>query len=102
MPEIKIIDKSFSLSRKRGNGTVRYEVWEIDGAVSRYNLAYINHRIYFGDNGRVLGYDNRHGHHRHYMGVVESVDTDCYEEIEQRFEQEWVVLLEAYNAKHNR
>ena len=102
MPEIKIIDKSFSLSRKRGNGTVRYEVWEIDGAVSRYNLAYINHLIHGGDNGRVLGYDNRHGHHRHFMGAVEPVDTGCYEEIEQRFEQEWAEILEAYNAKRNR
>ncbi len=101
MPEIKIIDKSFSVSRKRGNGTLRYEVWEIDGAVSRYNLAYINHLIYVGDNGRVLGYDNKHGHHRHFMGAVDPVDTDCYEAIEQRFEQEWVVILEAYNEKRN-
>jgi hypothetical protein len=38
------------------------------GHVVRYNLAYINHRIYAGDNGRVLGCDSAHGHHhRHYL-----------------------------------
>lgn len=102
MAEIKIIDKSFAVSRKRGNGTVRYEVWQSDGGVSRYNLAYINHLIYSGDNGRVLGYDNRHGHHRHFMGAVEPVATTSYEEIEQRFEQEWATILEEYDAKRNR
>lgn len=102
MAEIKIIDKSFAVSRKRGNGTVRYEVWQTDGVVTRYNLAYINHLIYSGDNGRVLGYDNRHGHHRHFMGAVESVVTTSYEEIEQRFEQEWVTILEEHYAKRDR
>jgi hypothetical protein len=102
MPEIKIIDKSFSVSRKRGNGTLRYEVWKTDKLISRYNLAFINHRIYSGDNGRVLGYDNKHGHHRHYMGNIESVDSECFEEIEQRFEREWAAILEVFNAQCNR
>ena len=102
MSEIKIIDKSFALSRKRGNGTVRYEVWQTDGVVTRYNLAYINHLIYSGDNGRVLGYDNKHGHHRHFMGAVEPVLTSRFEEIELRFEQEWATILENYYAKRDR
>ncbi len=102
MAEIKIIDKSFAVSRKRGNGTVRYEVWQDDGIVTRYNLAYINHLIYSGDNGRVLGYDNRHGHHRHIMGTIESVEITSFEEIEQRFELEWVAVLEEYHAKRTR
>ena len=102
MPEIKIIDKSFALSRKRGNGTVRYEVWQTDGVVTRYNLAYINHLIYSGDNGRVLGYDNKHGHHRHFMGTVEPVLTSRFEEIELRFEQEWATILEDCYAKRDR
>lgn len=101
MAEIKIIDKSFAVSRKRGNGTVRYEVWQNDGVVTRYNLAYINHLIYSGDNGRVLGYDNRHGHHRHFMGAVEPVVTTRFEEIEQLFEQEWATILEEHFAKRN-
>jgi len=58
------------VSRKRGNGTVRYEVWEDNGVVTRYNLAYINHLIFSGDNGRVIGYDNKHGHHRHFKGAI--------------------------------
>jgi len=102
MAEAKIIDKSFAVSRKRGNGTVRYEVWQSDGVVTRYNLAYINHLIYSGDNGRVIGYDNRHGHHRHFMGGVEPVVTTSYEEIEQRFEQEWANILEEHYAKRDR
>ncbi len=102
MAEMKIIDKSFAVSRKRGNGTIRYEVWQSDGVVTRYNLAYINHLIYSGDNGRVLGYDNRHGHHRHFMGRVEPVVTTSYEEIEQRFEQEWATILEEHYAKRDR
>lgn len=57
MPERKIVDDSFSISRKRGNGILRREVWVDDaGRVVRYNLAYINHALYVGDNGRVLGY----------------------------------------------
>lgn len=28
---------------------------------------FLNHELYQGDNGRVIGYDNAHGyHHRHY------------------------------------
>lgn len=63
------------------------------GKVTRYNLAYINHRLYAGDNERVVGYDNAHdGHHRHYFGVVGPVDFVSFEDIEERFEQDWVIL----------
>jgi hypothetical protein len=41
------------------------------------------------DSGRILGYDNAHGyHHRHYLGKVEPVEFNTYEEIEARFEKE--------------
>lgn len=100
--EIIIIDRSFMVSRKRGNGTLRYEVWQDNGVVTRYNLAYINHLIFSGDNGRVIGYDNRHGHHRHFKGTVEPVATTSFEEIEERFEQEWTKVLEEYNAQRHR
>jgi hypothetical protein len=103
MAEIKIIDQSFIVSRKRGNGTLRYEVWKDGGVVTRYNLAYINHLIFSGDNGRVIGYDNRHGHHRHFKGNIEPLaDTVSFTEIERCFEQEWIMVLEEYNAQHNR
>jgi hypothetical protein len=90
------------MSRKRGNGSLRYEVWCDNETVTRYNLAYINHLIFSGDNGRVIGYDNKHGHHRHFKGVIEPIDTVSFEEIERRFEQDWVLVLEEYNAQCNR
>lgn len=94
MSEIKLIDRIDHVSRKKGNGLLRREVW-VDSttkAVTRYNLAYVNHKLFSKDNGRVLGYDNRHGHHRHFMGTIEPVDFKSYEDIETRFEQEWLAL----------
>lgn len=95
MAEIKLIDRLDRVSRKRGNGVLRREVWidETTGAVTRYNLAYINHLIFVGDNGRVVGFDNKHGsHHRHIKGRVEKIDFVSYQEIEQQFENEWLAL----------
>ena len=102
MAATKIIDQTLMVSRKRGNGTFRYEVWADNGVVTRYNLAYINHLIFSGDNGRVIGYDNRHGHHRHFKGAIEPVETMSFEEIERRFKQEWTIVLEEYHAQRNR
>lgn len=63
------------------------------GKVVRYNMAYINHDIFQGDNGRVLGYDNAHGvHHRHYKGKVEAVEFQSFGTIEECFEAEWLTL----------
>jgi len=94
MPECKIVDETFSISRKRGNGLLRREVWvDRHGRVVRYNLAYINHTVHSGDNGRVIGYDNAHGyHHRHQMGVVEPVDFTSFEDVEARFERDWLAI----------
>ena len=92
MAEIKISDDSWSLSSKNGNGVLRREVWEDEnGKIVRYNLAYINHKIFQGDNGRVVGYDNAHGyHHRHYMGKVGDVEFVSFEDIEDRFQADWI------------
>ncbi len=50
------------------------------GAVVKYNLVFIHFGLCHRDNGRVLGYDNAHGHHeRHSMGSVASVDFMSYE-----------------------
>lgn len=95
MPETKIIDESHKISDKRGNGKLRREIWidSATGKVTRYNLAYINHHLFTGDNGRVVGYDNAHdGHHRHYLGKVEPVNFESFESIEARFEQDWINL----------
>lgn len=61
--------------------------------VVSYALAYINPRIFSGDNGRVLGYDNSRGHsHRHYMGTVTPEPFTSYVALYDRFEQEWQTI----------
>jgi hypothetical protein len=94
MAESKVIDEVHHIARKRGNGQLRREVWvDAQGRVTRYNLAYINHALHRGDNGRVLGYDNQHGyHHRHAFGVVTPVAFTSFEDIEARFEADWLAL----------
>lgn len=88
----------FELKPKSGGGLLSYEVWGYTEkgkmVVTRYNLAYINHAIHRGDNGRVLGFDNAHGyHHRHHMDKVESVDFKSFEAIQERFQQEWLATV---------
>lgn len=95
MAAIKIIDDCHTLPTRRGNGQLRREVWvdESTRQVTRYNLAYINHNLYGLDNGRVVGYDNAHGyHHRHYKGTVEPIDFISFEDIEARFQCDWLAL----------
>ena len=95
MPDKKLIDESHTIAAKRGNGKLRREVWvdQATGDVTRYNLAYINRYIYSGDNGRVVGYDNAHdGHHRHIFGIVEPIDFVSFDDVEARFEQDWIIL----------
>jgi hypothetical protein len=90
MPVRKIVDETCYLSARRGNGILRREVWvDQAGGVVRYCLAYINHAIHAGDNGRVVGYDNAHDvHHRHYFGEIEQVSFRSFEDIEERFERD--------------
>ena len=73
---------------------LRREIWvDRHGEVVRYNLAYINHLIHPGDDGRVLGYDSTHGyHHRHYKGTVTTVRFESFEQSEAQFQKEWVRL----------
>lgn len=69
--------------------------------VVSYALAYINPKIYSGDNGRVLGYDNIHGYsHRHLLGVVTREPFISYAALYERFEREWQALaIEFVNGK---
>jgi hypothetical protein len=95
MAERKILDERHKISIKRGNGQLRREAWEDEqGNITRYNLAYINHQLYRSDNGRVVGFDNQHGyHHRHFMGTIESIEFQSFEDVENRFDREWSSLL---------
>lgn len=94
MSDKKIIDEVHHIASKRGNGQLRREVWvDEKGTVTRYNLAYINHTMHAGDNGRVIGYDNQHNHHhRHYFGQVFAVDFVSFEDVEDLFEADWTAL----------
>ena len=88
MSERKAIDEKFTIARKRGNGLLRREVWvDEHGQVVRYNLAYINHAIYSGDNGRVIGYDNERGKgdHRHVDGVESRYKFESAERLVEDF-----------------
>lgn len=93
---ILLVDESYSIHKKKGNGIIRRQIWaNAKGEITRYGLAYINHRLFHGDNGCVLGFDNAHGyHHKHYMGDIEPVYFKNFEDIERQFEQEFEVLHE--------
>lgn len=89
------------VTSKRGGGVLAFEVWGLisgkNTQVTRYNLAYINHQMFQGDNGRVLGFDNAHGyHHRHFLGRVEAVDYISHEATLARFREEWIELIAHY------
>ncbi|MDR0781788.1 MAG: transcriptional regulator [Pseudomonadales bacterium] len=94
MPDIKVVDEYHKIADRRGNGILRREIWaDRQGRITRYNLAYINHNLHSGDHGRVIGYDNAHGyHHKHHCGMVEAIHFVSFEDIEARFEQDWIAL----------
>ena len=91
---VKTTDEEAQIACLLGEGKLREEVWQdLTGKVVRYNLAFINHFMYQGDNGRVLGYDMAHGyHHRHFMGEVEEISFPGYEKLSERFFREVAVL----------
>lgn len=94
---IKTRDFKHNLTGKKQGCIMREELWQRsdNGEVVKYNLAYINHRVFGKDNGRVLGYDNSHGyHHRHFMGTVEQVEYTTYDAIAKRFRREVTKLWE--------
>lgn len=102
--EILLEQERFELKARSGGGLLSYEVWGYKSrgrtVVTRYNLAYINHAIHRGDNGRVLGFDNAHGyHHRHFMGNVESVEFESFEATQERFQQEWLEIVKAAGGR---
>jgi hypothetical protein len=102
--ETLLEQERFELKPKSGGGLLSYEVWGYQEhgktIVTRYNLAYINHAVHSDDNGRVLGFDNAHGyHHRHFMGNVEAVEFHSYEATQERFQQEWLQIVQSAGGK---
>ena len=56
------------------------------GKVVKYNLAFISHSLWAEANGRVLGSDNRHGHHHwHDAGAEEKFASVGGEKLVERF-----------------
>ncbi len=88
---LKVVDERYTITNNRGGGSIKVEAWEDkSGDIVKYNIAYINHNLFQGDNGRVIGYDNAHGyHHMHYFGEISLVNNfTSYEEIVERFEKD--------------
>lgn len=96
-----IIDDNYVISRRKGNGVLTRKVWvDVAGNIARYALAYINLNITTTDSGRVLGYDNAHGHHhKHVMGKIYPIRFHSFEDIENRFEKEFEELHNEYTKK---
>ena len=87
----KVVSEQFPINTKRGGGIIKIDAWENGkGEVVKYSLVYINHLIFSGDNGRVIGYDNTHNfHHKHYFGEISEVDDfTSYHDLVDRFENE--------------
>ena len=87
----KVTDETAPIRCAAGDGLIREEVWkDAEGRVVRYSLAFINLYLFARDNGRVLGYDNAHGHaHRHFCGRTEAIADARYEDILQDFWARW-------------
>jgi len=87
----KVVSEQFPVKPKRGGGLIKIEAWENDNnEIVKYSMAYINHQVFSGDNGRIIGYDNTHNfHHKHYLGEISEVyDFVSYENLLKRFEKE--------------
>lgn len=91
--------KDVEIPRRLGGGKLKERVVrELPSKkVVQYALAYINPLIFSGDNGRVLGYDNSHDYsHKHLMGVITADPFPGYEELYERFEEEWQSIAIEY------
>lgn len=94
--------KDVQIKKKLGGGVLKELVVREtpSGKVLHYALAYINHSIYSGDDGRVLGYDNSHNHsHKHFFGAMTPDSFTTYEELYDRFQDEWMAIALEHISK---
>ena len=86
----KVIDEQFIVPSEKGNGIIKFEAWEYESQIIKYNMVYINKNIFPNDNGRVMGYDNSHNfHHKHYFGQITELDDFInYQMLVQRFKND--------------
>jgi hypothetical protein len=85
-----VIDEQFIVPIEKGGGIIKFEAWEYEDKIVKYNMVYINKAVFPKDNGRVIGYDNSHDfHHKHYFGEIMRVDDFTnYEDLVLRFKTE--------------
>jgi hypothetical protein len=91
--------RDVQIRKKLGGGVLKeLVVRELPSRrVIEYALVYVNTNIHAGDNGRVLGYDNSHGFtHKHLFGVRTSDPFTTYEELYERFQNEWMKIAAEY------
>ena len=86
----KVVDEKYIVPAILGGGLIKFEAWELEGKVVKYNMVYINQNLFANDNGRVLGYDNAHSfHHKHYFGeIVELEDFVSYQDQVRQFRED--------------
>lgn len=87
----KVTDVEFHFRCSSGVEAIYREEVYVDAAdrVVKYNLAFIHFGVCQRDHGRVVGYDNAHGHHeRHFMGEAEAVEFTSYRDTLKRFAAE--------------
>ncbi len=87
---IKVIDEQFIVPCEKGGGIIKFEAWEYENKIVKYNMVYVNKSIFPNDNGRVVGYDNSHDfHHKHYLGKMTNLDDFInYQELVKRFKND--------------
>ena len=87
---LKVIDEKYIVPTVLGGGVIKFEAWECEEQIVKYNMAYINQNIFADDNGRVVGYDNAHDfHHKHYKGkIMELNDFISYEDQVRKFRED--------------
>ena len=88
----KVIDVASKVS-KHGYIKMLVTVDDKTNKLVRYSFTYVNHQLCALDNGRVLGYDNRHGkEHRHFMGKVTPFPLESLEKLMELFEQKYIAI----------
>ena len=88
----RVIDVASKVS-KHGYIKILVTVDDKTHKLVNYSFAYINHQLCALDNGRVLGYDNRHGaEHRHFMGKITLYPLESLEKHMKLFEQEYIAI----------
>lgn len=89
------------LSKNQGFIKVRYQS---SHSGELFSMAFGCPMKFSQDNGRVLGYDTKHGHdpidygpcHRHYIGQKEAFQLSKYEQVFEIFSNQWPAIVQHF------